>query len=118
MSTGGECFSFGWPFSSDTEGPAKEMFQKLHNDEDGFPLSVPHEVSLIRSPSGKWIVVILALMGSPGDDNSVMVLNALLSWFEKCDCPSYDDWDNVPVRGSTIESCLPEYDVIESFKVT
>lgn len=111
------CVAFSWPYSSDEEqrAQATDMFGKLKVDQGGFPLSVPHEVALVRSPSGYWFVAILTLLGGSGDD-SLRIFKSLEAWLKKCNCPRHGDYESVAVRGSSIKSCLPEYEVADSFK--
>ena len=110
------CVAFSWPYSSDEErrAQATDMFGKLKVDQVGFPLSVPHEVALVRSQSGYWFVAVLTLLGGSGDD-SVRIFKSLQAWLKKCNCPGYDDYESVTVRGLSIKSCLPEYDIADSF---
>ncbi|HEX2980296.1 MAG TPA: hypothetical protein VHO48_08535 [Anaerolineaceae bacterium] len=83
-----------------------------------FPIPCPYEVALVHAlpnPDSYWMVAVLALRNTPGDD-SLDTTNRINDWFKECGAAGWEDKETRSARAVSVESELGSgYEVTDSF---
>lgn len=107
--------AYSWPYG-DSEQETRAFYERLkagHSAGHAFPFD-RYQVGLVRGVH-TWFVAVLVLTDDYGDD-SVTIHNQCEEWFKECGGANYQDYESIPLRGSSIESSIgADYDILESF---
>src|SRR4051812_37732141 len=107
--------AYSWPYG-DSESEARAFYQRLkagHQAGKTFPFD-RYQVGLVQG-SYTWFVAVLVLTEAAGDD-SLYVYGRCVEWFDQCGGGGYQDYETIPLRGSSIESSIGrDYSILESF---